>query len=28
MHDFLMQGLDMVFKAKGLKSVAELKGKQ
>jgi hypothetical protein len=27
MHDFLLQGLDMVFKSKGLKSVAELKGK-
>jgi len=28
MHDFLMQGLDMVFKAKGLKSVTELTGKE
>jgi hypothetical protein len=28
MHDFLMQGLDMVFKAKGLKSIAELTGKR
>ena len=28
MHDFLIQGLDLVFKEKGLKSVAELKGKQ
>jgi hypothetical protein len=28
MHDFLMQGLDMVFKAKGLKSIAELTRKQ
>jgi hypothetical protein len=26
MHDFLMQGLDLVFKTKGLKSIAELKG--
>jgi hypothetical protein len=25
MHDFLMQGLDLVFKTKGLKSIAELK---
>jgi hypothetical protein len=28
MHDFLMQGLDLVFKTKGLKSIAELKDKQ
>jgi len=28
MHDFLLQGLDLVFKTKGLKSIAELKGKR
>ncbi len=28
MHDFLMKGLDMVFRDKGLKSIAELTGKQ
>jgi len=27
MHDFLLQGLDLVFKGKGLKSIAELTGK-
>jgi antitoxin-like ribbon-helix-helix protein len=28
MHDYLLQGLDMVFHQKGLKSIAELTGKQ
>ena len=28
MHDFLMEGLDAVFKARGLKSIGELSGKQ
>ena len=28
MHDFLIRGLDMVFKVKGLKSIAELTGKR
>lgn len=28
MHDYLLQGLDLVFREKGLKSIAELTGKQ
>lgn len=28
MHDLLMEGLDRVFKSRGLKSIAELTGKQ
>jgi hypothetical protein len=28
MHDYLLQGLDMVFQQKGLKSISELTGKQ
>jgi hypothetical protein len=28
MHDYLLQGLDLVFQEKGLKSIAELTGKQ
>jgi len=28
MHDYLLQGLDMVFHQKGLKSIADLTGKQ
>ena len=27
MHDFLIQGLDLVFKTKGLRSIEELTGK-
>lgn len=28
MHDYLLQGLDLVFQEKGLKSIADLTGKQ
>ncbi len=28
MHDFLMEGLDLVFKNRGLQSIAELTGKK
>ena len=28
MHDYIIEGLDLAFKARGLKSIAELTGKQ